>query len=451
MGELFGTDGIRAVAGQYPLDPSTVFNLGKCLVRLGKRKVAVGRDTRISGVWMEKTLEKAITGQGGTATLAGVITTPGVSFLCRTTPFDAGIVISASHNPYEDNGIKIISSEGVKLSNQEEVQIERALEKEVSGVDISHRPKGDVQEQLTFFEPDCVGRYVDFLRAVPRVESLKSLKVVIDCANGAAFYIAPQVFRRLGAEAVVMNAEPNGENINRGCGSLHPETMAKNVVEHTASFGVAFDGDSDRSIFSDEKGNLLDGDYILYILGQYLHRQGRMNSGCVVTTVMANMGLKRALRRQGLDLLRTRVGDRYVLEAMVSGNHALGGEQSGHIIIGEHSMSGDGILTALMMAQVVIDQGCSLGELAKGLEKFPQVLLNVPVRHKRDFTQIPEIQREIEGVERNLRGRGRVLIRYSGTEPLARIMLEGEREEEIRGYAETIAGRFREKLGGADR
>ena len=450
MGELFGTDGIRAVAGQFPLDPPTLSKLGRCLVRLGKRNVIIGRDTRISGVWMEKILEEAMTDQGGTVTLAGAIPTPGISFLCRTTPFDAGIIISASHNPYSDNGIKILSSKGVKLSDREEEEIEWILDERTRGAAVSERSREGLRAQLTFFEPNWVGRYVGFLRGVPSVESLGPMKVVIDCAHGAAFHIAPRVFRMLGAEVVAINAEPDGQNINRGCGSLHPEGLAKAVVEHRASFGVAFDGDADRSIFTDEKGNLLDGDDILYILGRYLHHQGKIRSGCVVSTVMANMGLEVALRREGLTLLRTRVGDRYVLHEMLRGNHVLGGEQSGHIILREHSPAGDGILTALKMAQAMIDQESSLGELAEGLARFPQVLLNVRVKEKLDFRKIPQIRREIEGVEGKLRRQGRVVIRYSGTEPLVRIMLEGNEEKEIRSYAQAIAGRFRQQLGSTD-
>ncbi len=450
MGELFGTDGIRAVAGQFPLDPPTLSKLGRCLVRLGKRNVIIGRDTRISGVWMEKILEEAITDQGGTVTLTGAITTPGISFLCRTTPFDAGIIISASHNPYPDNGIKILSGQGVKLSDREEKEIERVLDEQIQGAAISERPREGSRAQLTFFDPNCVERYVGFLGGVLSGESLGSMKVVIDCAHGAAFHVAPRVFVMLGAEVVAINAEPDGQNINRGCGSLHPERLSKAVVEHQASFGVAFDGDADRSIFTDEKGNLLDGDDILCILGRYLHHQGKIRTGCVVGTVMANMGLEVALRREGLKLLRTRVGDRYVLREMLQGKHLLGGEQSGHIILREHSPAGDGILTALKIAQTMIDRESSLGELAEGLVRFPQVLLNVRVKEKLDFRKIPQIQREIEGVERELRNRGRVIIRYSGTEPLVRIMLEGNQEKEIRSYAQAIARRFRQQLGSTD-
>lgn len=447
MRELFGTDGVRGIAGEYPLDLSTLYKLGKAVVRSGKRSILIGRDTRASGLWIENVLQQAILWQGGMVTLADVITTPGVAILSRDVPFDAGIVISASHNPYQDNGIKIFSSNGIKLTDEEEEWIEEEVAGDSNSDPLPLVAKDRSQEEIITFNRELVGRYIDFLRSVSSVGVLKSLKIVLDCAHGAAFHIAPQVFRELGAEVVVLNAEPNGRNINLDCGAVYPQGMAQAVVDSQASLGVAFDGDCDRAIFCDAKGNLLDGDYTLFILARFFQQRGQLESGCVVSTVMANKGLEVALKKERIRMLRTQVGDRYVLGEMLRGDHALGGEQSGHVIMRANSLVGDGILSALKMSQILLEEGGSLTDLARGFEKFPQILINVRVRKKRDYSKIAEIQKEIEAASKNLGERGRVVIRYSGTEPLVRIMLEGEKETEIKKYAETIAARFQEKLG----
>jgi phosphoglucosamine mutase len=447
MGELFGTDGVRGIAGEYPLDLSTLYKLGKAVVRSGKRSILIGRDTRASGLWIENVLQQAILWQGGMVTLADVITTPGVAILSRDVPFDAGIVISASHNPYQDNGIKIFSSNGIKLTDEEEEWIEEEVAGDSNSDPLPLVAKDRSQEEIITFNRELVGRYIDFLRSVSSVGVLKSLKIVLDCAHGAAFHIAPQVFRELGAEVVVLNAEPNGRNINLDCGAVYPQGMAQAVVDSQASLGVAFDGDCDRAIFCDAKGNILDGDYTLFILARFFQQRGQLESGCVVSTVMANKGLEVALKKERIRMLRTQVGDRYVLGEMLRGDHALGGEQSGHVIMRANSLVGDGILSALKMSQILLEEGGSLTDLARGFEKFPQILINVRVRKKRDYSKIAEIQKEIEAASKNLGERGRVVIRYSGTEPLVRIMLEGEKETEIKKYAETIAARFQEKLG----
>ena len=447
MRELFGTDGVRGIAGEYPLDLSTLYKLGKAVVRSGKRSILIGRDTRASGLWIENVLQQAILWQGGMVTLADVITTPGVAILSRDVPFDAGIVISASHNPYQDNGIKIFSSNGIKLTDEEEEWIEKEVAGDSNSDPLPLVAKDRSQEEIITFNRELVGRYIDFLRRVSSVGVLKSLKIVLDCAHGAAFHIAPQVFRELGAEVVVLNAEPNGRNINLDCGAVYPQGMAQAVVDSQASLGVAFDGDCDRAIFCDAKGNILDGDYTLFILARFFQQRGQLESGCVVSTVMANKGLEVALKKERIRMLRTQVGDRYVLGEMLRGDHALGGEQSGHVIMRANSLVGDGILSALKMSQILLEEGGSLTDLARGFEKFPQILLNIRVRKKRDYSKIAEIQKEIEAASKNLGERGRVVIRYSGTEPLVRIMLEGEKETEIKKYAETIAARFQEKLG----
>ncbi|MDA2934940.1 phosphoglucosamine mutase [Acidobacteria bacterium AH-259-D05] len=447
MCELFGTDGVRGIAGQYPLDLSTVYKLGKAIVRSGKRNILIGRDTRASGPWINSVLEQAILAEGGKVTLANVITTPGVAVLSRNVPFDAGIVVSASHNPYEDNGIKIFSSEGIKLTDEEEKWIERSVAADSDSDPLPQISEKQDPKEINTFNRKLVDRYIDFLRRVAFAGTLESLKIVLDCAHGAAFHIAPQVFQGLGAEVVAINARPNGQNINHNCGAVHPEQMAQKVVETQASFGVAFDGDCDRSIFCDENGNLLDGDYLLFILARSFQRRDELKSGCVVTTVMSNKGLEVALQRENLRTVRTRVGDRYVLAEMLQGGHALGGEPSGHIIMRPYSLAGDGILTALEIAQMVVQEGSSLGDLARDFQKFPQILINVRVRRKENFSQIAQIRQEIQAVEKNLGEEGRVVIRYSGTEPVVRIMLEGKKEEEIKRYAEAIADRFQQKLG----
>ncbi len=447
MRELFGTDGVRGVAGQHPLDLPTVYKLGKALVRSGRGRILIGRDTRVSGPWIARVLEAAIAAEGGEATLADVITTPGVAILCRQKAFDAGIVVSASHNPFEDNGIKIFSGEGMKLTDEEEEWIERSVgsDSERDALPPITQPSG--LEEIRSFDRELVDGYIEFLKGIPSVDSLSPLRVVLDCAHGAAFHIAGRIFEELGAEVVALNTDPDGRNINQDCGAVHPERMVDSVVETKASLGVALDGDSDRAILCDENGNLLDGDHILFILARFFQQMEEFESGCVVTTVMANKGLEVALERENLRMVRTRVGDRHVLARMLQDHHVLGGEPSGHIIMSTHSLAGDGIITALKIVDIMIRQGRSLGELVDGFRKFPQILLNVRVGNKEDFSQIPEIQQEIEVAEGQLGRTGKVLIRYSGTEPLVRIMLEGEREEEIREYAEAIAARFEEKLG----
>jgi phosphoglucosamine mutase len=447
MGKLFGTDGIRAVAGEYPLDPSTIFKLGLALVRLGMKRVVIGRDTRASGVWIQRVLERAILAEGGEVDLVGVITTPGVSFLSSSQPFDAGIMISASHNPYQDNGIKVFSHEGIKLTDASENRVEEMLDQDQASYTFPPDTFGGWEAELTDFEEAQVDSYARFLPRTAGATSLEGLKVVLDCANGAAFHIAPRVFKELGANVEAINVQPEGHNINEACGALYPSEIRRLTVKLQADLGVAFDGDSDRAIFSDEQGNLIDGDHVLLVLARYLKRQGQMPSDSVVTTIMANLGLELALREEGLNMIRTKVGDRYVLEEMLRGNHPLGGEQSGHVIIREQAVAGDGILTALNIARIIKEEGKGLGALSGPLRKLPQILLNLPVRERKDFSSINSITSEIRAVEEGLKDRGRIIVRYSGTEPLVRIMVEGEKQEEIAAYAEAIAARFREELG----
>ncbi|HLU99838.1 MAG TPA: phosphoglucosamine mutase [Acidobacteriota bacterium] len=444
---LFGTDGIRGRAGEFPLDAQTVYRLGRALAREGRKNVVIGRDTRASGVWLEQALAAGIESGGGEVQRAGLITTPGIAYLARTLNFDAGVVISASHNPAPDNGIKIFSARGLKLRDAEEDEIQALFMEDIARLDESILVEYSAPELLSAFDEELVERYVQFLETVPAGGSLKGLHVVLDCANGASSHVAPEVFSRLGTRVTRINCEPDGRNINFQCGALHPEGLAERVAKEEADFGVAFDGDSDRAIFADQNGTILDGDYVLYILGKQLRDEGRLPSRTIVGTVMANFGLEKALRREGLTLVRTSVGDRYVLEEMLRGDHNLGGEQSGHVIVREYSPAGDGIQTALLVAQVLSSRSMTLDELARGLEKLPQVLVNTRVKEKRDLSTLPIVSDKIRAIEKQLEGRGRVLVRYSGTEPLARVMVEGEDAAEIEAYAHDIIESLQRVLG----
>jgi phosphoglucosamine mutase len=438
--KLFGTDGMRAVAGEYPLDPPTLEALGRALVGLLREEglspeILIGRDTRESGAWIEAELVKGIAAAGGTFHSAGVIPTSGVSHLTKTNAFNAGVVISASHNPFRDNGIKIFSSRGMKIPDEWEIRLEQDLPEAAgpgSGV-----PEGD---QPPAAESRLIDDYESFL--VDRFEGLRlprPYKVVLDCGQGAASRIAPDVYRAVGAEPLALNAAPDGRNINVGCGSLHPEAMAAAVVKAGADFGVSFDGDADRALWADEKGRLLNGDHTLHILSGFLAGRGRLKAGAVVATTMSNMGLEKALGAAGLNLVRTRVGDKYVLEKMLELGANLGGERSGHTILLDDCPTGDGILTSLKILEAMVWTGRPLSALTEGYDEFPQILLNVRVARKTPLADIPEIGAAMAEVQSRLEGRGRLDVRYSGTEPLLRIMVEGPDQAEIEAHAGRIA------------
>jgi phosphoglucosamine mutase len=443
--ELFGTDGIRAVAGEFPLDFSSICALGDALTGLLRTKslpptVLIGRDTRESGPWIEKAIVQGVIGAGGRPSVAGVIPTSAVSYLTKKDGFSAGIVISASHNPFRDNGIKIFSPTGIKIPEDWERELETAILRE--------RDKTRPEIPAVLCDRHLTEEYEEYLISRVRLYAgSRKLKIVLDCANGASSDVAPQIFRDLGCSVVPLNTSPDGTNINNGCGSLYPEGLARAVVETKADLGVAYDGDADRAVWVDENGRILNGDHTLYVLALSMKEAGRLRSGDVVATTMSNMGLEKALEKEGLRLIRTRVGDKYVLEDMIGRGANLGGEQSGHTIFLDDMPTGDGILTSLKMVEVMLAKGQLLAGLVRGFEEFPQLLVNVPVARKTDFGEFPDIAEAIDDVRRRLKGRGRVDVRYSGTERLARIMVEGPDAAEIRTLADRLAGLISLHLG----
>ncbi len=453
MKKLFGTDGIRGVAGESPLDRSTVHAIGLALARAlpagagaGGPKILMGQDTRESSDWIAGTLAAGLTLGGATVESAGVVTTPAVAFLTASHGFSAGIVISASHNPWRDNGIKLFGPDGYKLADATEMAIEEEIFRQ-----LAEAPRvAELGTPPSVNEADRADYIRYLLAAVPELV-LGNQRVVVDCANGAASAIAPQLFAELnargGGEAMITHASPTGRNINEQCGALHPAVVAAEVVKHGAALGITFDGDADRALFSDEHGNVVNGDAVLLLAGRDLHARGLLANATVVATTMSNMGLEAALKRSGIRMLRAPVGDKYVLEQMLATGATLGGEQSGHVIFAGRSTTGDGLLTALLLLDLLHRAGRTLGELLRDLKTFPQVIVNVKVREKRPLEGIPAVAAAIAAAERALEESGRVVIRYSGTESLARVMIEAESEELMRAHAEAIAEAIRAELG----
>jgi phosphoglucosamine mutase len=445
MSRLFGTDGVRGVAGQHPLEENTIERLGAALVRAlptqGRPpRLVVGRDTRESGPWIERALARGVCSQGATLTSAGVIPTPGVAYIARALGFDAGLVISASHNPFQDNGIKVFSGRGEKFSERLEQEIETIVADHSWQVHPDTRPE---IEQRDFTDAYIVHAREALRDALP----LGRIRIALDLANGATTSVAPKLFRSYGFDVTIIGDEPDGRNINLECGSTHPERLQHLVREGGFRLGIAFDGDGDRAIFVDGSGRVVDGDAVLLMCARQLKANGGLAGDMIVATVMSNIGLELALRQHGIGMVRCAVGDKYVMEEMVQRGIALGGEQSGHIIFLEHLFTGDGIVTALRVLRVMAETGRELADLASDLKTFPQVLLNVRVRDKRELRQVPRIAEEMEKVEAFLAGQGRLLVRYSGTEPLLRIMIEGRDQQEIQGWAEQIARVVRQELG----
>jgi phosphoglucosamine mutase len=448
---LFGTDGIRGVANRDPMTAEMALRLGQAVAQRFRHaerrgRIVIGKDTRLSGYMLESALQAGIVSAGADVMLVGPLPTPGIAFITWSMRADAGVVISASHNPYQDNGIKIFAADGFKLPDDVEADLERRMEA-IGGGDDGTRAAPDAIGKAVRID-DAVGRYVQFLKhALPKTLTLEGTKIVVDCSNGAAYHVAPQVFRELGAEVIEQNVAPDGRNINLGCGALHPEAMAAEVRRSGAQLGVALDGDADRLILSDENGRIVDGDQVMAILGTRMLRQRQLPAQTVVATVMSNLGLERALATEGGKLLRTAVGDRYVVEAMREGGFTLGGEQSGHIIFLDHATTGDGIVAALRVLAVMVAERRPLSELARVMTRYPQVLLNFAVARKRPLEEMPAVQRLIAQVERDLGTEGRIVVRYSGTESKARVMIEGTSEARIRAQATEVAQMLQRELG----
>lgn len=448
--ELFGTDGIRGIPGEYPLDDATLFRAGQALGDFlhadkssAKPRVLIGMDTRESGPHIAGRIAQGLRAASCEPVSAGIVTTPGVAWLVHAEGFAAGVVVSASHNPYSDNGVKLISSSGMKFPDEAEAKMEARIL-------AAKKSNSPVPQLMSHSLPAAKKRHDDYLDALRRAvfpgAKLTDMKIVLDCANGAASELAPELFRSLGADVVAIFDKPDGRNINAGCGSLHPQAMQKKVREMNASLGIAFDGDADRAICCSATGRVVDGDGVLYAAGRYLKSTGKLKGSAIIGTSMANLGLERALDREGLKLTRVPVGDRYVLEEMIRGGANLGGEQSGHIIFRDDATTGDGMLTAVKIASLVSIAG-PLDDLLAGLKIFPQTIVNVRVRSKPPLESLPEVARALAEAEKALGDSGRVVLRYSGTEPLARVMVEAERAEDVERFSRSIAAALRSAIG----
>jgi phosphoglucosamine mutase len=449
MGKLFGTDGVRGVANEYPMTAEIALNIGRATAHLFKRKghtprIIIGKDTRISGYMLENALVSGICSMGVNALLVGPLPTPGIAFATTSMRADAGIVISASHNPFQDNGIKIFSREGFKLPDEKELEIEDlVLSNNMEGLHPSPNELGKA-----YRIDDARGRYIVFLKGTfPKDYTLEGTRVVMDCAHGATYKVAPDTFFELGAEVTTLFDEPNGDNINDNCGSQHPETLAEEVVKRKADAGFAFDGDGDRCIAVDEKGSALTGDQIMAVCAREMKKEEALANNLVVSTVMSNIGFGIALKQLGIKYFTTKVGDRYVLEEMQVKGASIGGEESGHIIFLDHHTTGDGIITALQVLAAMKKTNKPLSELAQVMKVYPQKLINIDVKSKPDLSTIPEIAQAIKDVEAQLGDSGRVLVRYSGTQNMCRVMVEGPTHEETERYCGQISEVIREKIG----
>ncbi len=449
MRKLFGTDGVRGVANQEPMTSEMALRIGRAAAHVFRdssrqHRIVIGKDTRLSGYMIESALTSGLCSMGIDVLLVGPVPTPGIAFLTRSLRADAGVVISASHNPYEDNGIKFFGRDGFKLPDETERTMEDLI---FSGAVDSVRPTAS-EIGKAYRIDDAIGRYNEFVKSsIPRGMDFSGLRIVLDCANGAAYKIAPRILTELGADVISLYDQPNGMNINQGCGSLHPEVICRAVTANDAHVGIAFDGDADRVIMCDERGVVVDGDAVMAICALQMMKEGRLNQNTLVATVMSNLGLEIAMKKAGGRLVRAQVGDRYVMERMIDGGYNLGGEQSGHIIFLDCNTTGDGLISALQVLAIMKQTGKPLSELAACMKTYPQTLVNVKVKARHDLATIPEIAKRMAEIEKKLAGTGRLLVRYSGTEPKVRVMIEGESEEEINELAQGLAGIIRVKLG----
>jgi len=443
--QLFGTDGIRGVAGEYPLDARTVHAFGMALANMARHlntdpEIVIGMDTRESGPWMAEQVAGGLAERGVRARLAGVITTPGIAYLTRSDEFVAGVMISASHNPYQDNGLKVFGHSGFKLPDEEE----HAIEQEIFRL-LEHNT-GEARAKPPAVDPGLDQRYIDYLLSTVSIR-FDGIHMVIDCGNGSASGLAGQLFRRNGAEVYTIGCDPDGRNINLNCGALHVDALCRAVVDQHADLGVAFDGDADRSIFCSESGKIVDGDAVLLIAARALKASGHLAGNMVVATVMSNLGLEKALAQDGIRTLRTPVGDKYVLEEMVRVGATLGGEQSGHVIFREYATTGDGMLTALRVLETARRANASIDDLTRDLHVYPQRLYNVRVREKKPLTEMLAVEHEISACEKAMGTAGRVLVRFSGTEPLVRVMVEGPEMTQVEDFGQRIARAIEHEIG----
>ncbi len=449
MRKLFGTDGVRGIANLEPMTSETAMKLGRAVAHMFKRRegrhqIVIGKDTRLSGYMLESALISGICSMGVDVLLVGPMPTPGVAFLTRSLRADAGVMISASHNPYQDNGIKFFSNDGFKLPDEVELRVEELI----LSNEIEHlRPTAEAVGKAYRID-DAEGRYIEFVkRSLPREMDFQGLKVVLDCAHGAGYSVFPKVVRELGAEVLVIGDEPSGTNINAGFGAMCPKRLQEEVRAHGADVGIALDGDADRAVFVQEEGEVVTGDQALAAFAFDLQERGRLEKHTVVGTVMSNFGFEAALQKSGISLIRTPVGDRYILEQMQANGYNLGGEQSGHFIFLDYNTTGDGLISGLQMLKLVKRAERPLSAVAQCMEAVPQVLLGVEVSHKPDLSTIPELQKAIQSCEHSLNGTGRVLVRYSGTEPLVRVMVEGQNDSQIRQVANELVEVVKATIG----
>ena len=449
MRKLFGTDGIRGVANMEPMTCETALKLGRAAGHVfqqddRRHRILIGKDTRLSGYMIESALVAGICSMGVDVLLVGPMPTPAVALITRSLRADAGVVISASHNPYEDNGIKFFSRDGFKLPDD----IEMRMENLIASGEIDHIRPTAQKVGKAFRIDDAVGRYIEFVKtSIPKGMTFDGMRIVVDCANGAAYKVAPSVLSELGAEVVALNVKPDGTNINKNCGSVHIEQMCAETKKAKAAAGMALDGDADRVLMADEEGTCVDGDQIMAMCSIDMMKEGRLSQNTLVATVMSNLGLDHAVKDAGGRIVKTPVGDRYVVEEMLRGDYCMGGEQSGHIVFLDYNTTGDGMITALQVLALMRKTGKSLKQLAACMTRFPQSLINVPVKRKEPLEEIHRIKESIRMVRDKLGDEGRILVRYSGTEPLARVMVEGRDEKEITGLAQSVAAAIGEELG----